>query len=72
LKGFTKGDRVLHAKYGAGTLGDINEYHTLIDFDEHGTRRFMTNLVVFEATQIPAPERPVKARRKAAASGRPR
>jgi hypothetical protein len=70
LKRFTTGDRVLHSKYGPGTLGEVNEYHTVIEFDDHGVRRFMTSLVVLEPTQIAAPERPSKARRKGAASGR--
>lgn len=70
MKGFTKGDRVLHAQYGAGTLTDVNEYHTVIDFDEHGVRKFATSMVAFEPTQIAAPPRPVKAGRKTAPRAR--
>ncbi len=72
MKGFTKGDRVLHAQYGTGTLTDVNEYHTVIDFDEHGPRKFVTNLVVIEASRVPAPERPAKAVRRGVARTRPR
>ncbi len=72
MKGFTKGDRVLHAQYGTGTLTDVNEYHTVIDFDEHGPRKFVTNLVAIESTRVPAPERPAKAVRRGGARTRPR
>jgi hypothetical protein len=45
MRGLIKGDRVLHAQYGTGTLTDVNEYyHTVIDFDEHGAHKFVTNL----------------------------
>jgi hypothetical protein len=65
---YAKGDRVTHGQYGLGTLTDINEYHTVIDFDEHGVRKFATSIVVLERSATPAPARPAKAsRRKAAA-----
>jgi len=57
MKGFDKGDRVVHPQYGPGTLTDVNEYHTVIDFDEHGIRKFVTSIVSLEKTTIPAPER---------------
>ncbi len=62
MRNFTAGDRVQHAQYGAGTLTDVNPYHTVIDFDEHGIRKFVTNLVALEPTEIAAPERRVKAK----------
>jgi hypothetical protein len=55
MRNFTKGDRVRQATYGPGTLTEVNEHHTVIDFDQHGTRRFVTRLVVLEATDEPAP-----------------
>jgi hypothetical protein len=64
---YAKGDRVTHGQYGLGTLTDINEYHTVIDFDEHGVRKFSTSLVVLERSATLAPARPAKTRRKAAA-----
>lgn len=45
-----KGDRVTQANYGAGTVTDVNAHHTVIDFDEHGVRTFVTNLVKLEPT----------------------
>jgi hypothetical protein len=64
MKNWTKGDRVVQPTYGAGTLVEVNEHHTVIDFDEHGRRVFSTRLVVLQATNEPAP---AKAARKRAA-----
>lgn len=62
VKIYSKGDRVSQAQYGAGTITDANVTHTVIDFDQHGVRRFVTNMVVLETTTEPAPVR-TKARR---------
>ena len=64
MKGWSKGDRVVQATYGPGTLVEVNEHHTVIDFDEHGRRTFASRLVVLQATNEPAPNRPVKSRAK--------
>jgi len=66
---YTKGDRVSHGTYGSGTIFSANAIHTVIDFDEHGHRTFVTNLVQLEKTSSPAPVRQKAARRtrKAAA-----
>jgi hypothetical protein len=61
-----RGDRVVHAQYGPGTLTDVNEYHTVIDFDQHGVRKFVTNLVVLERSETPAPARAHKSPRSRA------
>ncbi len=63
---YTVGDRVTQAQYGTGTITAVNEYHTVIDFDEHGVRRFATNLVVLQRSMTPAPVRPQKAPRRKA------
>ena len=55
MKAWTKGDRVVQPNYGPGTLVEVNEHHTVIDFDEHGRRVFATRLVVLQATNEPAP-----------------
>ena len=57
MKNWTKGDRVVQPTYGAGTLVEVNEHHTVIDFDEHGRRVFATRLVVLQATSEPAPNK---------------
>ena len=58
-----KGDRVTQAQYGAGTVTDVDAHHTVIDFDQHGVRRFVTNLVRLEPTTDPAPPAKTAARR---------
>ena len=63
MKTWTKGDRVVQPTYGPGTLVEVNEHHTVIDFDEHGRRVFATRLVSLQATNEPAP---AKAPRKRA------
>ena len=63
MKAWAKGDRVSQPTYGSGTLVEVNEHHTVIDFDEHGRRTFATRLVVLSATSDPAP---AKAPRKRA------
>jgi len=60
---YTKGDRVTHGTYGTGTIFSANAIHTVIDFDEHGHRTFVTNLVQLEKTSSPAPIRQKAARR---------
>jgi hypothetical protein len=60
---YAKGDRVSHGSYGAGTIFAANSIHTVIDFDEHGHRTFVTNLVQLEKTSSPAPVRAKAVRR---------
>ena len=62
---YSVGDRVSQAQYGHGTVSAVNEYHTRIDFDEHGVRTFMTARVALEPSDTVAPVK-VKTRRKSA------
>jgi hypothetical protein len=34
---------------------ESNQHHTVIDFDEHGERRFITMMVELQSTKVPAP-----------------
>ncbi len=63
---FSIGDRVSQPQYGAGTVAASNEYHTTIDFDDHGPRTFATPIVKLERSATLAPPRAKAARRKAA------
>ena len=64
---FNVGDRVAQPQYGAGTIAAVNDFHTTIDFDDHGRRTFATNLVQLEPSAIPAPPpAPKRARKRAA------
>jgi hypothetical protein len=62
MKSWTKGDRVVQPTYGPGTLVEVNEHHTVIDFDEHGRRTFATRLVTLQSTNEPAPNKPARKR----------
>jgi hypothetical protein len=53
----TKGDRVAQATYGNGTLVEVNEHHTVIEFDEHGRKVFSSKLVSLLPTNEPAPKK---------------
>ena len=67
MRAYAVGDRVSEAKFGDGTITSCNEYHTVIDFDEHGVRTFSTSLVRLTRASTAAPAKPAKtARRKRA------
>jgi len=59
---YKTGARVSQGTYGLGTVIESNARHTVIDFDDHGVRRFVTTMVVLEKGAGPAPPRPVKSR----------
>jgi hypothetical protein len=63
---YTVGDRVSQAQYGHGTITLANDHHTMIDFDEHGSRTFATRLVRLEQSTTVAPPKPAKTRRRSA------
>jgi hypothetical protein len=54
------GDRVNHAQYGHGTVSSVNEYHTVIEFDAHGKRTFVSPRVVLTDSMEPAPVKPTR------------
>ena len=62
MKSWTKGDRVVQPTYGPGTLVEVNEHHTVIDFDGDGRKTFATRLVTLQATSEPAPARAARKR----------
>lgn len=68
---FSPKDRIDHSGYGLGTIVDVNERHTSIDFDEAGIKKFMTSMVELSSSSKPAPEKPAKSRKKKAAKPSP-
>ena len=72
MKLFSIGARVAQTTYGVGTITLANEYHTIIDFDEHGSRTFATPMVQLEPTHTLAPVRAKRAPRKKAAPRLPK
>jgi phosphoglycolate phosphatase-like HAD superfamily hydrolase len=68
MANFGVGDRVAQPTYGLGTVTSANDRHTVIDFDAHGVRTFVTAMVTLERSSEPAPPRAKRsARRKAVA-----
>jgi hypothetical protein len=68
VRGFAIGDRVSQLQYGTGTVRLVDEHHTVIDFDEHGLRRFATAMVKLERSSTVEPDKPPKRTRKKAAA----
>ena len=54
---YSPGKRVSQDQYGPGTVVESNEYHTVIDFDDHGVRRFVTMMVDLKSSTLPAPSK---------------
>jgi hypothetical protein len=67
VRSYAIGDRVSQPQYGNGTIRVIDEHHTVIDFDEHGLRRFATAIVKLERSSTVEPDKPPKRTRKKAA-----
>jgi len=68
LKLFAKGNRVSQPTYGAGTVTSSDERYTVIEFDNHGRRVFITDMVTLSKTDEPAPNKPAKGRKKKVAA----
>jgi hypothetical protein len=68
MKLFAKGSRVLQSQYGSGTVMTSDERYTVIEFDQHGKRTFITDMVALSASDEPAPNKPEKTRRRKAAA----
>jgi hypothetical protein len=71
VKLYTKGSRVTQATYGSGTVTSSDEKYTVIEFDEHGRRVFLTDVVTLTKSDSPAPNKPTKAKRKKAVAEAP-
>ena len=57
---FSPNDRINHSIYGLGTISEVNDLHTVIEFDGNGRRKFVTSIVRLERTDIVAPARPTR------------
>lgn len=65
---YEEGVQVKHQQYGLGTIVASNEDRTSIEFVDHGTKKFVTSMVVLEITE----EQPQRKPRKKAARPRRR
>lgn len=55
---FAVSERVNHALYGPGTIAEVAQPYTVIDFDKSGRRKFVISMVQLEPTTIMAPTPP--------------
>lgn len=60
---YEEGQQVKHEQYGLGTIVATDEDRTSIDFIEHGTKKFVTSMVVLEITEDQPPRKSKKTRR---------
>jgi len=55
---------VKHGQYGLGVVTDSNAERTTIDFDLHGLKKFVTQLMVVELMAGEAPKKSAQSRPK--------
>jgi hypothetical protein len=57
---FREGDRVDHARFGAGTIENADSQYTTIRFDDHGRKKFLTQMVQLQRSEAPPPQKPAR------------
>jgi len=57
MKHMPVAQRVVHERYGLGTITEVGTEYTTIDFDLHGKKKFVTSIVALKPTDEPAPSR---------------
>jgi hypothetical protein len=71
----TVGTRVAQPTFGAGTIVESTDVHTVIDFDAHGRRIFASKILVLQPLTVPLKEaaviHPAKPAKKKTAKGKP-
>lgn len=68
MERYSIGARVSQTQYGAGTVTVANQYHVIVDFDDHGRRTFSAALVRLEPSTTLAPVRRARAPRRTKAA----
>jgi hypothetical protein len=61
---FRKDDRASHARHGAGVIVGSDERYTIVAFDDDGVRKFVTDVVELERSDLSLPAKPTPARRR--------
>jgi len=57
MKSMSVSSRVIHEKYGLGVITEIDPHYTTINFDDHGRKKFVTEIVSLKASDEPPPKR---------------
>lgn len=63
MKALAVGQYIKHGQYGNGVVTESDNERTSIDFDDHGPKKFVTELMVVERAEGTPKKRP--SRRKA-------
>ncbi len=71
MKGLAEGQYIKHFQYGLGVITETDAERTSIDFDIHGMKKFVTNLMVVEPAEGTPPKRKRVSRRKKAVATAP-
>jgi hypothetical protein len=66
----SRNERIEHSVFGLGTIVDMNDQHTTVEFDEAGTKKFVTSIFRFSRSDAPAPVKAPR-RKKPAAKKQP-
>ena len=65
MKSMPVSSRINHQKYGLGVISEIDPQYTTIEFDNHGKKKFVTDIVSLESSEEPPPKRRRGGRKKA-------
>ncbi len=65
MKSMPVSSRINHQKYGLGVISEVGPQYTTIEFDSHGKKKFVTDIVSLESSDEPPPKRRRGGRKKA-------
>lgn len=68
MKRFDVGDRVVEPTYGHGNVVSVEDDYMRIEFDEHGTKKFLISLAKLERSTEPGAKKKRKVTKKKAAA----
>ena len=57
MKSMAVASRVVHEKYGLGEITEVDPQYTTINFDDHGKKKFVTEIVSLKGSDEPPPKR---------------
>ena len=55
MKRFEVGARVIEPTYGLGSVVAVEDAYTRVQFDDHGVKKFLTNMSKLEPSDEPIP-----------------
>ena len=55
MKRFEVGARVIEPTYGLGSVVAVEDAYTRVQFDDHGIKKFLTNMSKLEPSDEPIP-----------------